>query len=400
MTAPRKRYLFIGPQTLYHKSTLPVALRAAELGHEVAFAATAKPLMRPFRKFSRQYVREHSLNVGRTDMHALAFIAKIAGLDREWARFRGNIRLVWRPALGDYDAIFASSKAEKALRRAQSDSGRPTIAVGYQHLPVVAALGARLDNSFTDSGDPDVFFGDNPYAKHHNFLESMRGFEVRMCCFAHLDSVYKFRSALVHPTGESKRKVLIFHPGGYRSVVSEPGDNKEASYAKQNLFIERVCLPLLAAGLTPVIKVHPLSAKYHDLPDLQLLVGKVERRYGLPGNSIHLIGPEEYYWGAAFDSVFILTVGSSSIHELWSAGLDNVFVLNYADNWRLSRYNMFDEIFIDGMDAYASFVSTKKWESTILSDFTRRVFNSYACLFDGRAVDRILSFADRCNPHA
>ena len=69
--------------------------------------------------------------------------------------------------------------------------------------------------------------------------------------------------------------------------------------------------------LTPVIKIHPLCAQYHDYDDLKYLLTKQNSLY----NKIHLIRRDDTYVNYAKSSRFILTFGSSSLYELWSIGI-------------------------------------------------------------------------------
>ena len=187
------------------------------------------------------------------------------------------------------------------------------------------------------------------------------------------------------PNGR-KDKVLIFHPGGYRGVVSSLGDSKEACYMSQKLFIKRVCLPLVDQDLIPVIKVHPLRAKFHDIADLVLLAREVEEEAVIDRNSIQFLDAKDWYWDTAYQSKFILNFGSTSIFELWSAGMKNVYICNFEGKERSRKLDFFKSSVLETYHEYVNFVKNADRHEPKLDPFTKEVMSTYHALFEGRSV--------------
>ena len=105
--------------------------------------------------------------------------------------------------------------------------------------------------------------------------------------------------------------------------------------------------------------------------------------------------PDEWFWDEAYKCNFILTFGSSSIYELWMAGINNVFICDFFGKDRSRKFSFFDSIFID---SYRDYLSLCNDASNYLKlDFlSNKVFSEYNETFDGNATqnccDKILEF--------
>lgn len=381
-----KRVLFIHTQTLYSKVTIPLALYFARSGYGVSYAVNRPTFLGRSFGFSDRYIRNKPTSVAVINPEALQFAARLIGYEEQWQAHSGQIDYVWRKKFKQFDAVIGTTKNLDWLREIKSRYGIPTFAIGYQHIPFVAQIDHQFDSYEGTSEKESIFLTDNAFANAHNFRQILRSCGLRLCTFTFLDKVYQNYQAQKPLREEEARFVLIFHPGGYRRVLTEASDSKAACYAKQKRFLEQLCLPLVQAGLKPVVKIHPLRAKFHDLNDVKTILRGIERENNLDEQSMLCIGPESWYWQYAFRSSFILTFGSSSIYELWSAGLSNVFVCDFVGRARSQKFRFFDSIFIPSYDAYLEFVTNEGVRDQQFDGLTSQVFEGYRGLFNGQAA--------------
>ncbi len=384
--------LFLHSQTLYAKVTIPLALCCLARGWRVTFQTNRPVLFGRSFGFSEKAVTRKPTSVAILNPEAIDYVAGLIGLGAPWRAARKKVRFSTTAALrpGRFDGVVGTTKNMDALRRVAA-KGIPAYALGYQHLPVFARVGSRFAG-YDDAADwNSVFFGDNPFAARHGFAGILKGCGIRLSTFTFLDEVHARRSG--HQA--ERDQVLIFHPGGYRGVVSEAGESKKSSYAKQKKFLERLCIPLLAKGLKPVIKVHPLRARFHDIEDLKQLAMEVEREHGLPGGSIGLLGPTDWSWDTAYRSALILTFGSSAIYELWSAGLKNVFVCNFQGSARSGRFDFFRSVFLDSYEAYLESIENPSRPDPSRDSLTARVQSAYHEVYRGDSATTSIGLMQR-----
>jgi hypothetical protein len=378
-----KRILFLHSQTLHAKVTIPLALCFASHGYGVSYLVNLPTFFGRSFGFSARYIRANPTGVRIINPEALQFVARLVGYGDQWSKVRREIGYhLWR-RFGQFDAIIATSKNIPWLRSIRAKHGTLSFAVGYEHIP----FAIKIDDPFRSQSDPSelesVFLTDNAFSQAHRLQEILQSCGLHPCGFTYLDKVYQRYNAR---DWSDERFVLVFHPGGYRRVITEPGDPRAVCYAKQRAFLERLCVPLLQAGFKPVVKIHPLRAKFHDLADVQGIVKDIVRENGLDAESIICIGPESWYWDYAFRSSFILTSGSSSIYELWSVGLRNVFVCDFEGSARSQKFRFFDSICIDSYEEYLDFISTEAFRHRPLDELTAQAFDAYHGLFNGQAT--------------
>ena len=386
------RALFLHSQTLHAKVTIPLALACLDRGWEVAFQANRPVFFGRSIGFSEKAITRNPTTVGILNPGAMDFVADLIGLGDAWRAARCRVRFPMTPRSGRYDCLIGTTKNILEVREAARALGVPGYAVGYQHFPFFARVDAPFRNHDGVAERESVFLSDNPFTRQHRFPDILAGCDLKLLTFTFLDQVFASRPS---GTPNGRDQVLIFHPGGYRGVVTEPGEPKAACYAKQKAFLERLCIPLVREGLTPVVKVHPLRARYHDLGDISHLAAEVERENGLPPHSIKCLGPKAWFWEAAWRSAFILTFGSSSIYELWSAGLKNVSVCNFEGPARSNKFRLFETTFLERYDDYLELVNQKGQAPPKLDAFTARVCESYHALFDGSAVSNAMNLLER-----
>lgn len=382
--------LFIHSQTLYAKVTIPVALACLERGWQVTFQVNRPVIFGKSTGFTAKFIRNHPTTVGVINPESLAFVADIIGLGEQWKKACGNIRysLLEGQSSHRFDAVVGTTKNMKELRRFAAKDV-PAITLGYQHIPVVARVGMPQAESVNI--ESSVFFSDNPFADQHDFSDIVSDCDVSLNGFTFLDRVYDSRP----DTTYEKNKVLIFHPGGYRNIVSALNDDRATCYAAQKNFLERLCVPISRKGLTPVIKVHPLRAKFHDLCDLTVLAREVEQENDLAPDCIKIIGPKDWFWGDAFASAFILGFGSSSLYELWCAGLKNVYVGNFEGTARSQKFDFFNSIFLNTHDEFLRLVDDENAWAPKMDVLTANAFDGYHRLFEGDAVKTAMASIER-----
>jgi len=384
-----KSILFIHNHTLYSKVTIPVILSCVENGWNVTIHVNRLTLFGVSYGFSKRVIKKNPTGVKVINPKSLEFVADLIGLGDEWraVKDRINFSIISQIFPSKFDVVVGTTKNLKRLSSiAQVHTS--VFALGYQHFPVLLKVGADDKEDSCKYERNSVFLTKNSFANRHSFPDIVKGHQVVLNSFTFLDVVHRRRTDVV----SKEKTILIFHPGGYRDVISSFGDSKEVCYASQMNFLKRLCMPLISMGLKPVIKIHPLRARYHDWEDLVILIDEFERGNKLEKGSIGLIGPEDWFWNLAFNSTLVLTFGSSSIYELWSAGVKNVFVCNFEGVSRSQKFDIFDSIFIDSYEDYLDLLKNPNAWNPVFDQTTEQIYNAYNDLFLGSSVDNALSF--------
>lgn len=369
------RFLIQHTHTLHAKVTIPLACWLSNQGHEVVFRLKKDR----WHRFSSRYIQTHPTHVSIIDREALRYVAQIIGYAMDWQEVESRIDVSSSIRERTFDAVISSTKELDELRQLQERMALAAFAIGYQHLPVLLNVGGKF-HGMDPEATSSLLLASNPFTQMHGFPALLNGCDVRLNGFLYLDRVYAQRS----PVAAQRPWALIFHPGGYRGIVSEPGENRTACLVKQRALLERVCLPLLQVGLRPVVKVHPLRAQYHDLVDIQRLISDLEREQRINPGTIVCLAPEASYSEYARNSQYILTYGSSAVYELWSAGLTQVMVCHFEGKSRSQKFRMFPTITMDTYSDYLSFLKTK--QPLQLDPFTQSIADSYASLTTGQAT--------------
>lgn len=381
-----KRVIFFHSQTLHSKVTIPVALELVKRGFQIYYLKN-----RPdFLGFGLKNIFNNPTTVNFMNRKSLRYVAKQINYLEEFDKWSDRFRTIFIRNFSRYDAVISTTKDLPELKKISSRLGVTTFALGYQHIPFFAMVGKKFQTRANGCND-SIFFKDNAFTHDHGFLELFdENSGVILNNFTYLDKVYTYSKNKEISGGDGF--ALIFHPGGYRRVLTEPETSHKISYERQRDFIIKVCLPVLEAGLKPVIKVHPLHARYHGLADLKAIAEDVEQSHGLKPNSIDIT--DAWFWSRAFKSAFILTFGSSSIYELWAAGMKNIYVGNFFGQARSKRFSYFPGIYLDTYEGYLDFIKKKRFEESVFNEFTLQVINAYADLFDGNATNRAADLID------
>ena len=127
--------------------------------------------------------------------------------------------------------------------------------------------------------------------------------------------------------------------------------------------------------------MHPLRARHHDTEDVRDIARAIDDR-------VRVLRPDAWFWDDAFHSAFVVNYGSSSIYELWSAGIRSAVVCNFEGTARSEKFAAFRSVFIDDHDEYREFVAEEEWRSLRLDSLAREVSDAYEALCDGRATER------------
>lgn len=380
------RILFVHTQTLYSKVTIPVALRCIQDDWEVIFHVNRPSIFGFSTSLSEMDIKTKYTGVDILTPDAFRYVSRIIGLDHTWDSLKKRIDYSFFAKHGpfNFDAVVGAVKDIPLLSRfAKRDI--PTFFLGYQHFPVLGRIDAPLSYLNNAETANSVFFSENAFAKSHKFLDQVKDTSYRLCNFTHLDSVFDLRLE----ANTSRTSVFIFHPGGYRGVLTNPGDDRMTCYRAQRLFLEKICLPILEQGLDPVIKIHPLRAQFHDLADMHIILREFESDFGIRSGTVRLIGPTAWHWPDVFSARYIVTSGSSAVYELWAAGLRNVFVCNFLGTSRSQRFDFFEEIFLETEDDLVALLGNRLNWRPCLRGLTARAVTDYARLFRGNAVQKI-----------
>lgn len=369
------RVLVLHSHTLYLRASLPLALRLLSEGHEVDFQRAAPRLT----GFSQRYVRENPTGVAAIDRRALRYVAQVSGLAEPWRATGRRAGLTARPRYDAYDVVVGTTKDLTQLRA----TGRPSVALGYQHFPVALTTGP------TEARVQSLFLKPNPFTAEHGFVDLATGWHAAPTGFTYVDRIVQ-EPASAGPTDE----VLVFHPGGRRGVDSDAGDPDDVAARKQRAVLERACLPALAAGLRPVIKVHPLRAAGHDTPDVERIARAIERDHGYVSGSVGVLGPAAWHWPVALRAALVVSYGSSALYELWSAGVERAVVCNFEGRARSERFSLFESVFIETHDQYAHLLSEGAWGDVRPTGFAADVAAAYAELGDGQATARAVDLVE------
>jgi len=382
--------LFVHIQTFHAKVTIPVALACLKQGWGVTFQVNRPVVFGHSFGFSNEIVGKNPTAVNVLNPEAFDYMADLIGLGDEWRAARKKVKftLIGTIRPERYDVVIGTTKGMDMLSRI-SKKNIPTFALGYHHLPVFLRVNGPLPDNHDLQVQRSVFFSDNAFSKQHDFRQVIVGSNsVRLNAFTYLDPVY----ARCLTEYEQTPQVLVFYPGGYRGVVSMQGDDRRTCYIAQKALLKQICLPLLAEGLTPVIKVHPLRAQYHDINDLEILAREVEQENGASEGSIRLIGPKAWFWDEAHRSRFILNFASTSIYELWTAGIKKMHVWNFShkSTGRNQKYTNLSGCLLQSYDEYRTVVTAPEKYTPKLDDLSIQVYNAYHSLFRGNAVAQIM----------
>lgn len=364
------KILFYLTRTLYAKVLIPLIIKLVNNDHQIYVSGN-------------RFINRSSFD----------FVAGISGYSGEWSNVKNKVRFALFYNPGVFDAIIGTTKNMEVLRALWAKySQRKVFAVGYQHMPFIISLDGNFRHQNLPQDCMDTFVNENLFSKMHRFPEYISGNKISFRGFSYLEKVYAdYYLEYIEKSRRVKRYVLVFHPGGYRGVVTEAGDRKSTSYEKQKRFLKSICTPILEQGLKPVIKIHPLAARYHFKKDVLDILHDISKD---KGDFSKIIVEDTNYYKYVYESDTIISFGSSSIYELFSIQVRNVLICNFLGRERSRKFSFMKDIFVETIEDYNSFWKKKRdlyfsqayKENPILN----KIYNSYSALFEKDISGQIL----------
>ena len=367
------KIFFYGSHTLYYKSLLPLIIRLAAHPDMTVIVHQTHPnfyIYTPF-KYSKNPTKNTCINV-----HSLRYVSSILEMQSEFESIKSKIFFSFLKSKAKCsDVVIGTVKDLPWLLKMKKKVGyQKILAMPYQHIPFLLSLTGSFKLLKSNKTHEGSLIESNGFFRRHNFKQIFNLPEVEdamLVGFPHLDR-YNGKPHFNNNSCE-KKYVLIFHPGGYRGILTNPGDSRQVCYEKQSEFLERICKPIVDVGLIPVIKTHPLFARYHSKEDLDKILSQLIKKKSLY-NQVEVI--DSSYWPYAFQSKIILTFGSSSIYELYSAGLYNVYICSFFGASRASKFSMFENIIIRSYDEYKKVFSSKTHSENRLLESIQNIYFS------------------------
>ena len=383
-----KSVLFLNSHLLYAKSTLPVALYLCEAGYDVFFLTNE---LIGLDKRDLAGTTAISPTESKTvNTLTLAQVAKLIGLDKEYEKQKENFNFINKAGLliRRFDHVVGTTKDidRVAFLCRKKMSG---LVLGYQHLPVVGRTSRKataVETAIKDS----VFFSENKFANLHKFSSIVRMMsDRRLVNFMHMDEVWRRWHADAGVGRVDGNHVIVYHPGGWRGIITVKGAPRDEALANQKQWMRKVCEPIFSLGLRPIIKIHPLCARDHDFEDVTLIAREIESDLAVPEGAIEILDRTEWVWQLATTAKALVVFGSSSIYELWSAGIQNIISVRYSNDDRSVKFLDLEvahiSVFPDALKEMTDSARDMKEDRGRLVD---RVANAYAQLFVGDSVTR------------
>ncbi len=343
-----------------YRSLLPVMKELSDTGAIVYVLSRGR--------FSEQRIRKHPRAFGDITRSSLSFVCTQIGLSSTFlkkVRFIPEIRRISFPFNSFYASmdLFVSTTKGFPWLNQMKEHGRPRIAVGYQNF-----LGTyfAIDNESFPSEAP-------PQLEIEQQLRSTCSARWEETGLPFMDAYFDRKRTGADPP---RPRVLLLHPGGYRDVITRMGENRRESYRLQREFYEQL-LMALPPGIGLDVKMHPLAARYHDLP--------AHREFAIDLN----IGLVDGFLGdLLFDYKAILSVGSSAFVEVIPFGRA-LWILDYFSRERTQLYSSFPSLLIAD-EEQLSHVLQHNLQPEFADPFEKAFMRRLGALADGKATKRVL----------
>jgi hypothetical protein len=343
----KKKILFYGSNLLYFKSLIPIInLFLKKKNFDIYIITNSLNLYsKIFFKFIKQKKPEH---VNIISKFTVTWISKLINQEKKFNLIKEDINFLNKVELfffkKKFDCLVCTTKDLDEIKKYQNIF-KKKIVIGYHHMPMV--LGDNFENE--KSKESSFFVKKNYFTAAHNysFAKTIRTSNFFLNRFVYLNKSLNLKKV------KNFKNVLIFHPGGYRNILTKPGESKIKSYEVQRVFIKKICIPLIKNNLKPILKIHPLHAMYHGKEDcLEIL-----RQINLP--QVEVVGPEENYYEYLKTSKFAISFGSSSSYELWSLGYKNIFYCNFFGDKRTLKFKFLKKQFFSSEKKYLKIILSK-----------------------------------------
>lgn len=363
------KILFNSGMAFQYRSLLPVMKQLCEDGVEVFVLSKGH--------FSENRIRKKPRSFGDVTESSLKFVCSQIGLSHDFLSSVRFVRVFGRfglPTSRFYRSInlFVSTTKGFPWLNSMAEFGKPRIAIGYQNF--LGTYFYTRSGKFPNNCPPDL-----TYEKKVRETINAEWIEAGL---PFLDSyVKRYKITPVH-SKNSRNKVLLLHPGGYRNVLTRMGESKAASYQKQREFYKSI-LDYIPADMSLYVKMHPLAARYHDKASHEDFASDLE------------LTPIEGFLGdILFDFDAVLSLGSSSLFEIVPFGIP-LWVLNYFSKERTQLYSELPGLLIDNDKELKEKLYKREKQKFIHNfeiDFTQRLFK----VADGHATDRVMQVINNC----
>lgn len=374
-----KKILFYGSNLLYFKSLLPIICELQNKKKLKIYIHTNTSNFLSKLLFNKNKLKRPQ-QVNMISEFTISWVAKLINKEKKFNLIKNKINF-----LKDSDFIFKKFKFDDLICTTKDlneikkfkKNYENLIILGYHHMPFV--ISNKTIKKIKNKNE-DFFLKKNFFTKVHDlsFSKIIGNFNFFLNRFVYLEKKYNFKKNLNY------RKVLIFHPGGYRDIFTKEGDSKQRSYEVQSNFIDRVCLPLIKNKLTPVIKIHPLHAKFHGIADIKNILKEKEI------NQVKLIGPEKQYFKELKNCKFVISFGSSSSYELWSLNYKNIFYCNFYGKIRTDKFKFLKKQFFCSNNDFSKIIKSKNFNEFFSKDYSK-LFKLYSNLkSDGKKITDLI----------
>jgi len=351
--------------TLHLKPLIPLIIKFYG-NHEVYIYLNIRNQINYFNNLEKKILNKPTA-VNIVNFQSIKWIAKEIGLEKEFSIIKSNkikfINSISSQFVG-FNYIIGTTKSLDFMKK--KFYKKNVFFVGYQHMPV---YGKVLWNKNLENNLPNIILN-NLFFKRHKFEKILTGTDIYFGGFLHTNHLVLEKNLI-------KDNIFFFHPGGWRGIFTNYGDNKEISYRKQKKKLTELILPISKKNYVIIIKCHPLAAKFHKKQDLLKIISEIKSEFKII-NKIVVIDTIYDQINYIKKSKIIFTFGSSSIFELWSVGIKNIKVLSFFSKSRSDQFKYFFELFVRNYENYKNIIhQIDDFNQNEYSDDVLNLFNSY-----------------------
>lgn len=333
----KKKILFFALNLISYKSLVPYIIKSAEKGHQVTVRTNFFNNKLADAIFDL-YKTRYPLKVNLINKNTINKLSKNYELILPERNLRFPIiftskylRFLNKPFFkkNTFDIVVSTLKDNLFYKYNPNLKYKKKFAVGVPPFPININFQQKKKFSFEEFKESEFFF------KYHKVDKIINNQDFSLRKFSYI----KERNKTKH-----SNQILLLHPGGYRGVVTNYGASKKKSHLQNSKFIELICKTLETNGYECLIKIHPLHAKFHGEKDINLIVKNLNLE------NTKVLGPYEGYLDLISSCKFVLSCGSTSIHEIMSMGYKNIFLINFFGTSRTSEYYFHKENILESLD--------------------------------------------------
>jgi hypothetical protein len=343
----KKNILFFASNLMYFKSLLPYIHYFSKKNHNIFIRVNFFNFLSIH--FFEFYKKKFPQSVNLITKNTISYLALIYNQNKIFKKIETKIKFkfIFLNKILKY-LNYRTNKFDKIILTTKDMHYRDLFgnnskkyAVGYPPIPVFVDLNKKKKTK------SNFLSNDNIFTKKHNIKKILFKKYYYLRKFSYISNINRNQ-------GE-KNKVIVFHPGGYRHVFTNPGENKINSYKIQKQAIEEICIPLLKNNLIPIIKIHPWHAIYHGYNDMLkiLKLSNLEKK-------IFVMKPNESFVKILSQAKFVIVFGSSTVYELWSYGYNRIFFINFYGKKRSNKFSFLKKNFFNTKNQYEIAINSKK----------------------------------------